>query len=176
MPRKPTSRKPASPKPTSPNPRARNVKPKAHDPYRHRLKTEDALVCKECGVVYHDGRWYWGAPPLCDEKSCVCPACQRVRDRYPAGTIRLHGLPSKYRDEILRMIRNTEEREKQEHPLERLIDIEDEADDLVVTTTGTHLGRCIAGDLRRRFHRGVTVRYPEEENLIQVDWVLSESG
>lgn len=154
-------------------PTARNVQPKAHDPYRIRAKTKDALVCTECNVVYHGGRWYWGAPPLCDEQSCVCPACQRIQDRYPAGTIRLQSLPAKHRDEILAMIRNTAERERQEHPLERLIDIESEGQDgqdLVVTTTGIHLARCIAGDLRRRFHGGVKVRYPEEESLIQVDW------
>jgi len=130
------------------------------------------MVCEDCDVVFHHGQWYWGAPPLCDEKGGLCPACQRIRDRYPAGTIRLHRLPEKYRDEVLAMIHNAEEREKREHPLERLMDIEDKGEELVVTTTGIHLARCIAGDLRRRFHGGVEVRYPKEEQFIQVDWAL----
>ena len=41
---------------------------------------------------------------------------------------------------------------------------------LVVTTTGIHMARCIAGALRRRFHGKVTIRYPPEEALIYVDW------
>jgi len=160
MPRKPTGRASTT----------RNVQPKGHDPYRSRRKTGDAMVCDECGVVCHEGRWYWGAPPLGDETGGLCPACQRIRDRYPVGTVRLHGLPDENREEVLGMIRNAEAKEKPEHPLERLIDVEEDGQELVVTTTGMHLARCIAGALRRRFHGGVTVRYPEEECLIRVDW------
>jgi hypothetical protein len=149
----------------------RNVQPKEHDPYRRQHKPRDAIVCDRCGVVLHGGRWYWGAPPLCDEKGGLCPACQRIRDRYPAGTIRLARIPEKYREEILRMIHNTEKREKGEHPLERLMGIEQgEGGVVVVTTTGMHLARCIASALQRRFHRGVAIHYAQGESLVHVDW------
>ena len=68
------------------------------------------------------------------------------------------------------MIRNTEKLEKGEHPLERLIEIANEEDSLVVTTTGMHLARRIASALKRRFHGGVAIRYPEGESLVRVDW------
>ncbi|MCA8942396.1 MAG: ATPase [Planctomycetes bacterium] len=148
----------------------RNVQPHAHDSYRHDRKTKHAIVCDECGVVFHGGRWYWGAPPLGDEEGGLCPACARIRDGYPAGSIELKDVPDTLRDEVLRMIRNVEDQEKDEHPLERLMEVEERDGMLVATTTGTHLPRCIAGALRRRFHDGVAIRYPDGEGLVRVMW------
>jgi hypothetical protein len=82
--------------------------------------------------------------------------------------VRLTGMPQRLRAEILGIIRNTEQRERQEHPLERLIDIEEGDDMLRVTTTGMHLARCIAGGLRRRFHDGLSIHYGE--SLVHVIW------
>lgn len=150
--------------------RARMVKPHEHDPYARRAKSGDARVCDSCGLVNHAGRWYRGAPPLTNVTGGLCPACERTRDRYPAGTIRLHhSLVDAYRDEFVNLVRNAEQAVCDEHPLERLMEVKDEGDQVVVTTTGVHLARRIAGRLKRRFGEAVRVRYPEEENLIQVD-------
>ena len=158
---------------TRPGPRkdhpARNVQPKQHDTYARRSKRSKALVCDGCGVVYHGGKWYWGAPPLTDVDGGLCPACERVRDRYPAGEIRIHPGLLAFRDEILNLISNVEELEKAEHPLERLMDVQDSEDGILVTTTGLHLARRVAGKLKRRFGSKVSIRYPEEQNLIFVD-------
>jgi hypothetical protein len=159
--------------PNKPNRRsteARNVRPKGHDPYRRQRKTGDAVVCKECGLVFHGGRWYRGAPPLCNEQSGLCPACERIRDRDPAGTVRLAGLPDACREEILGLIGNVAERETQEHPLERIIEIADEPGGLLVTTTGMHLARSIGSALRRRSHGGARIHYEEEGSHVQVNW------
>lgn len=148
----------------------RDARPEDHDPYRRQRKSGDAVVCDQCGLVCHGGRWYRGAPPLCDEKSGLCPACERIRARDPAGTVRLAGLPEAYREEIIGLIRNVAEREEREHPLERIIELTDELGSLLVTTTGMHLARCIGSALRRRFHGGVQIRYLEEDSHVQVDW------
>jgi len=152
-------------------PDARNVQPKNHDPYRRRRKSAEATICDGCGLVCHGGRWYRGAPPLGNDHSGLCPACERIRDRDPAGTVRLAGLPDSRRGEIVGLIRNVAEREAHEHPLERLIELQDEPGALLVTTTGAHVARCIGSALRRRFHGGVRVRYVEQDSHVQVDWV-----
>lgn len=150
---------------------ARNVQPHRHDPYERRVKSSDALVCGECGVVCHGGRWYWGTAPLCDEQATTCPACERIRDRYPAGRVQLRGLPAEDRDAVLQLVRNIEAREKQEHPLERLIEVShEEGGDVLVTTTGMHLARCIAAALRRRSHGRVEIHYAEGENLVRIEY------
>jgi len=146
------------------------TQPKHHDTYARKAKPENTRVCDQCGVVYHAGRWYWGEPPQADVIGGLCPACERIRDRYPAGTIRLPEDFLAQRDEVLNLIRNAEQAEKAEHPLERLMGVEDEGGGLVVTTTGIHLARAITSKLERRFHKEARIHYPEEQNLIQVSW------
>jgi NMD protein affecting ribosome stability and mRNA decay len=148
------------------------VQPREHDTYRKRAKSAEVLRCPDCGVYCHAGRWSWEAPPGADLGSTVCPACRRIKDRYPAGTIRLHGELGELRDELLALFRNLEEQEKAEHPLERLMGIVDTKGGLEVTTTGIHVARCIAGALERRFHGKVRIRYPPEQDLVQVDCEL----
>jgi NMD protein affecting ribosome stability and mRNA decay len=150
--------------------RARMVQPHEHDPYRRRAKAPEVQRCPDCGAFCHAGRWSWDPPTGAELYSLRCPACTRILDRYPAGTIRLHGELGALRDELLALIESLERQEKAEHPLERLMEIADGEDGLVVTTTGIHMARCIAGALRRRFHGKVTIRYPPEEALIYVDW------
>jgi len=150
--------------------RARMVQPHEHETYRARGKEPDVQRCPECGAFCHAGRWSWDSPTGMEFYSLACPACTRIRDRYPAGTIRLHGDLGGLREELVAMFRNLERQEKSEHPLERLMDITDDEDGLVVTTTGIHMARCIAGALKRRFHGNVRIRYPEEQTLIYVDW------
>lgn len=151
--------------------RPREPESAPHDTYARTAKAAGTIVCSGCGVVYRDGRWAFGTPPSTDVEHELCPACQRIRDGYPAGTLRLPAAFLDDRDETVRLIRNAEEAERAEHPLERLMTLEDEPDGgLVVTTTGIHLARALANKLERRFHRQARIRYPEEEHRIQVDW------
>lgn len=150
----------------------REVRPKQHDTYVREHKAGGELVCTECGVWQRDGRWEWGPAPYLETevKEGLCPACQRIRDRYPAGTIELPAGFLLHRDEIAGMIENAERGEKAEHPLERLMGVEANENGLVVTTTGIHLARRIANKLERRFHARARFRYPEEQELLFVDF------
>jgi hypothetical protein len=92
----------------------------------------------------------------------------RVEGRYPAGTIRIHDVAAGERAEVRRMIANVLEREREEHPLERVMDVVDEDANLVVTTTGLHAARCVADALKRRYKDGVTIRYGAGPRLVTV--------
>ncbi len=150
--------------------RPRGVIQRNPETYRNRAKASGAQSCAGCGLVQHRGRWSRRAPPRARVASGLCPACRRVRDRYPAGTLRL---PQDFfvdREAILRMLRHAEEIEGAEHPLERLMDVEERDGELVVTTTGVHLAREIAHELGRQFHRKPRFRYADGESLVHVDW------
>jgi hypothetical protein len=150
--------------------RPRGVTSRGPGVHQRARKAAGGLVCGDCGVVQHAGKWTWGAPPLAQLEQGRCPACQRVRERYPAGTLRLPPAFLARRAEVLRLIRNVEKSEKAEHPLERLMEVEESDGRLVVTTTGVHLARQIAHKLAKRFHRKPRFRYADEENLVHVDW------
>ena len=144
--------------------------PHEHDTYKRGAKPHGDLVCGECGLVQHAGRWQRAAPPPREARRGLCPACERVRDRYPAGTIRLHAAPGPLRDELLGMIRNLERDESEEHPLERIMGVTGDDACLTVLTTGTHLANRVASALKRRSRGTVEIHRPEEQQLVAVDW------
>ncbi len=140
-----------------------------HDPYRAGGKHADPSVCPDCGACFRDGRWSWKAGPV-DAPRVSCPACRRIRDDLPGGRVHLEGaFLAEHRDEILALLRNVEEREKGEHPINRIMDVRDEADGAVqVRTTEAHLARAIGSALRDAYQGELEIDSGEE--LTRVAW------
>jgi hypothetical protein len=101
----------------------------------------------------------------------LCPACHRIRDKYPAGFLTLKGEFLKaHQEEILNLARNEEEEEKAEHPLQRIMAIEQEGEAIVLTTTDMHLVRRIGEALHHAYHGELEVHYIEEGSILRVSW------
>jgi len=142
-----------------------------HDSYKARGKLPDPTRCPECSALFQKGRWTWnGAPPGAVHEQ-LCPACQRVRDGYPAGYVSLVGdYLAAHRDEILNLVRNCEASEKAGHPLQRIIAIKDANGGVLVTTTDAHLARRIAEHVHDACKGTLALHYSKEENLIRATW------
>lgn len=141
---------------------------KRKDAYRSTEKHPDPTICNDCGSLYTNGRWTWNDLPE-HASHAVCPACQRIRDKYPAGIIEIWGpFFEDHRSEIMNMIQNIKNKEISEHPLERLITITEEEDKIILTTTGIHLARRIGDSLFRAYEGELNYNY--DENLIRVYW------
>lgn len=147
------------------------------DTYRHKAKKvekklPDTVVCPECDVVFHRGRWQWApAAKRSGAKRDLCPACQRIRDKYPAGEVTLSGpFVLEHREELLGRIRNLEAKEKAEHPLNRLVEIRREGDALVVTTTDVHLAHAIGTSLFQAYRGTLHAPWAEEGDLLRLSW------
>ena len=96
-----------------------------------------------------------------------------VRDlvRFPeqavkAGQINALGLI----DEILHLVRNEADHERREHPLNRIMGIEDGSTGCVVATTDIHLPQRIGRALERAYDGELDVRYGEDEYVVRVRW------
>ena len=76
-----------------------------HDTYRLRGKLSSPTVCPDCGAVFRTGRWTWKSAPS-DAPTHRCPACSRLHDRCPAGSVSMSG-PSltTLREELLGVAR-----------------------------------------------------------------------
>ncbi|MBT8763215.1 ATPase [Desulfohalobiaceae bacterium Ax17] len=145
------------------------IKEHRHDVYEENRGPEPSL-CTECGALFVNGRWTWKKTGEYTSKM-VCPACRRCADNYPAGYIQIKGeFFEGHRDEILNLLRNVEEMEKGEHPLERIMLITNEDDHTLVTTTGVHIARRIGEALSRSYKGDFSFQYGEGEKSIRVYW------
>jgi hypothetical protein len=140
------------------------------DPYRARGKWTEPTVCPECDAVFHKGRWQWGEAPS-DAARHLCPACQRTRDRVPAGQLTLSGaFFAAHRDEIMHLVRNAEAKARAEHPLERIMGISEQTDHTVVTFTDAHLVHGVGEALHHAYHGELDSHYTDEGDLLRVAW------
>jgi NMD protein affecting ribosome stability and mRNA decay len=139
------------------------------DVYREKKKYKEPTVCSGCGAVFRNGRWSWNTS-VEDAHTAVCPACRRISDKYPAGILEISGSFSEdHKDEILKLIRNKAKAEKNEHPLERIMDIDHQDGKKVISTTGFHLARRLGDALKDAYQGELDISY-DAENFIRVYW------
>lgn len=151
--------------------RDRLLQEAVHDSYKTRGKLHEPTLCPDCGAVFQAGHWQWSAKPRGETHQACCPACHRIRDRFPAGYVSLEGdFFTTHEQEVLQLIRHHEAREKAEHPLQRIMDIEKTAHGTVVTTTDIHLARGIGDALHHAYQGGLEFHYNPEQNLLRVNW------
>jgi NMD protein affecting ribosome stability and mRNA decay len=140
------------------------------DPYQRQQKLNDHTVCPQCGAVYLHGRWQSARKPKAGHEA-LCPACRRVNDKLPAGIVKLHGALGRNQiDEIVSLARHQEAAEKGEHPLNRIISIDENADGIVISTTDTHLPRRIGEAVKRAFHGTLDEHFDEGGYFVRVTW------
>lgn len=141
-----------------------------HDPYKSKRKLAEPSVCRDCGVVYLDGRWT-SKPAPDDAQQTTCPACRRTQDQVPAGFLTLSGeFLAQHRDEITGLIHNIEARERAVHPLKRIMGLEDDEGKLVVTFTDPHLARTVGDAIGHAYGGEVDFDYQKDEYLLRVNW------
>jgi hypothetical protein len=141
-----------------------------HDPYQAKGKYPDGTFCRDCHAVFRRGRWTTGPAPEAAHPA-LCPACGRIRDELPAGYVTLDGARTvAERDAMVRIARNEEARMKAEHPLERIMRVEEDGLRVNVTTTDTHLP-CRIGETVKRAYKGkLDVKFGEDEYSVRVHW------
>ena len=149
----------------------RNVQEFRHDTYKLKAKLAEPTICPVCGACYRKGRWVWAERPEGEVEEHKCPACQRIEDCYPAGELTLRGAFVKaHHDEISNLVRNTEELERGEHPMNRIMAIEEDGDSLVVLTTDLHLPRRIGEALQHAWDGDLDMHYDDEGYFVRVNW------
>ena len=141
-----------------------------HDPYQIKGKYREPTVCATCAAVFHRGRWSWGEAPAQAHKA-TCPACARIRDAMPAGSVTLSGaFFHAHRDELVQLAQNTAERERSEHPLNRIMNVAEAPDATVITTCDVHSPRRIGEALKRAYDGDLEMHFGEDEYSVRVTW------
>lgn len=153
--------------------RDRFVQEYQHDSYKLPGKLTEPTVCPSCSAVFHKGRWSWAAAPVGAHQT-VCPACHRVKDKYPKGFLTLKGaFASQQSEQVMGVIKNIETKENKEHPLARIMSIETTPEGLVVSTTDSHLPRQMGEALKHAHHGELEIHYDKDEDFVRVTWTKS---
>jgi len=143
---------------------------RVHDAYKAKAKLPEPTVCPQCGAVFHGGHWQWRAVPAGAHKE-TCPACHRIHDHFPAGFLTMKGeFLHSHRTEIMNLVRNQEKHEQAEHPLKRIMAVEEKNGAILVTTTDIHLARGIGEALHHAYQGELEYHYNPEQNLLRVSW------
>jgi NMD protein affecting ribosome stability and mRNA decay len=137
-----------------------------------RPKLADVTACPTCGATYRKGRWTWQSAPA-DAVSHTCPACEQIANGYPAGVLQVEGsFAAHRRDDLIGLVRNVEQRERDQHPLNRFVKIATRRNGFVAETTDGKLAQTLGRPLHKAY--GGKLDYPrttaDTENLVRVRW------
>jgi hypothetical protein len=137
--------------PFKPGRHEQRTPPRHQDPYRLDAKMADPVECPSCHATYYEGRWTWHRRPN-RVPEVKCPACRRIEDHVPGAMVHLSGSWFEdHRAEVIDRIFTIESRERGEHPLQRVVSMQDDAHGVEVATTDPHLARSIAVALHDAF-------------------------
>jgi NMD protein affecting ribosome stability and mRNA decay len=109
--------------------------------------------------------------PPAEANSQLCPACERIRDHYPAGFLTLSGpFLGEHYETVINTIENEAAQETREHPLNRIMERKREGADLVITTTDVHLPRRVGEALQNAYKGKFDYRYSQEDQQLRARW------
>ena len=147
------------------------LRERIHDPLHPRGKLRESTRCRRCGVQYRAGRWRWPTSSAQGLKPVTCPACRRIEGHYPAGELVLAGsFLGGHRAEILATAKHVEARESADHPLNRVISIEERGGETVISTTDIHLPHRMAHALLDAWGGTTRTHYDLEGYFTRVHW------
>lgn len=148
-----------------------------NDPYIDDESLPENSVCKNCGSVYTAERWYLKGQVPVDKVfhsvACMttCPACRKQTDRVPGGVVTLKGdFLSDHSEEILNLIRNESVKAQSGNPLERIMDMQSAAGEMVITTTNEKLAQRIGRAIHKAYSGEIDYKFGEDTKQARVNW------
>lgn len=150
---------------------SRLVHDRVADPYMREAKLAEPAVCSGCGAVFHKGRWQWSERAPKGAAHEICQACRRIEDDFPAGIMTLRGgYVRTHLKELLAIARNQEHAEMKDHPLHRIMAVEEKRNSVVIKTTDIHLPGRIGRALLRSCKGELDVKYDEGSYFVRAGW------
>jgi NMD protein affecting ribosome stability and mRNA decay len=159
-------------------PASRKNVDRENDPYIPRKSASAVGACPKCHAIRRNKRWHL------DEKEYAsltrkpgaavperCPACRKIADGFPSGVILLRGgYVREHREEILKLARNEEKRAMGFNPLERIMSVREDGDQMEISTTDEKLAQRIGREVRKACRGTVEYKWSEDSKLLRVNW------
>jgi hypothetical protein len=128
--------------------------------------------CPQCHLQFQDGMWKRATSGgEGDLPSKLCPACVQIRNGQVGGIVEFTGsFAGVHRQELLNRIRNVEKMTQEERPLERIIQVKEGKEGIVVSATTEHLVARIGKSIQRDFGGVLNLRYAPEDKFAYAHW------
>jgi len=146
------------------------------DPYLPKEGQYEMTMCKKCHAIYHNKRWSFDEALYKKKRDhkktmlSLCPACQKIRDRYAEGYVTLKGdYLKEHKQDILNLIKNEEERAKGLNPLERIAEIKDKDNLVEITTTHEKLAQRIGKKVQKACQGDLAIKMTQDR-ITRVMW------
>lgn len=135
----------------------------SRDPFILEEGMPEKAICPDCRACYEHKHWTIDEKVVArmekeeDVARIPCPACRKIAEDFAQGIVILRGaFLWRHEKEIRNLLRNEEAKAMDKNPLQRVISMERQKDELVIRTTeaklAEHFGRAIhkaqQGDLR----------------------------
>jgi hypothetical protein len=144
------------------------------DTYIPRRAPKETVQCTGCGAFYYRRRWTLVRPEEFKTprrfRSVYCPACRKIKERYPSGELHLIGIDGAERRHVARILRNEEERAREKNPLERIMRLEAVNGDWRVETTTEKLAQRLGRSLKKARGGVLVYKWSHNNKFIRVLW------
>ncbi|HET8563237.1 MAG TPA: BCAM0308 family protein [Candidatus Binatia bacterium] len=118
-------------------------------------------------MVAQATHWKWTT----DSARCVfCPACKKIKEKYPSGELHMVGVDPKDRREVLRILRNEEKQAREKNPLERIMQLEALNGEWKVQTTTEKLAQRLGRSLHKARGGRLAYKWSHNNKFVRVFW------
>ena len=147
------------------------------DTFVPRRAPKESLQCTGCGAFYHHRRWTLTAPagfagPV-HAQPIYCPACRKTKEHSASGELHLLRVDDADRPEIMRLMRNEENRAREKNPLERIMRLETRKHDWKVETTTEKLAQRLGRSVCKARGGKVAYKWSHNNKFVRVIWEKS---
>lgn len=144
------------------------------DTYLPRRSPKGILQCTGCGTFYV--RRHWTLIPPSGFRTSVhahpvyCPACRKIRERYPGGEVMFRGLETTDRIEVAKIMRKEESRAREKNPLERIMGLYGGDGEWRVETTTEKLAQRLGRAVHKARGGKLEYKWSHKNKLARVVW------
>jgi hypothetical protein len=144
------------------------------DTFLPRRTPAGVIQCAGCGAFYHRRRWTFSIPagvasfrggPL-----QFCPACRKIKAHSVSGEVELFGVDAADRGELVRILRNEEQRAQEKNPLERIMRLHTDSGCWKVETTTEKLAQRLGRAVHKARGGKIAYKWSHNNKFVRVIW------
>ncbi len=150
------------------------------DMYLPRLDPKGVIQCSGCGAFHHRRHWSLTLPAgfssQIQSHFVLCPACRKIKDRFPGGELTLRGVEAGNRGEIAKILRNEESRAREKNPLERIMRMDAANGGWRIETTTEKLAQRLGRSIKKARGGKLVYKWTHNGKFVRVLWEKSVAG